>query len=256
MGLLEGKNILVTGIVTRTSIAYRIAEVAQREGATLITTSLGRVMKLTDHVLRGLDPVPPLVELDVTDEDQLAGLAAEVGRHVDRLDGVVHSIAFANPARALGGAYLSTGWEDVALSLRTSAYSLVALTMACQPLFAPQASVVGLTFDARLTWPAYDWMGVAKAALESASRYVARYLGPQGVRCNLIAAGPLDTMAKKAIAGSTLLNAPWDQRAPLGWDATDATPVAKAAVALLSDWFEATTGEMIHVDGGFHSTGI
>ena len=255
MGLLDGKNILITGVVTKQSIAYRTVEVALEQGATVVTTSLTRAMSLTARVLRSVQPTPPLIELDVTNDEQLATLADRLGEHVDHLDGIVHSIAFANPARALGGAFLSTQWNDVDIALHTSAYSLVSLTMACKPLLRRPASVVGLTFDARMTWPAYDWMGVAKAALESTSRYLARYLGPDGVRCNLISAGPLDTMAKKAIPGANAFDDVWAARAPLGWDSTDATAAAKGVVALLSDWFPATTGEMIHVDGGLHSTG-
>ncbi len=255
MGLLDGKNILVTGVVTRQSIAYRVVQVALEQGANVVVSSLPRAMSLTGRVLRGIQPTPPLIELDVTDDEQLGTLAERLGEHVDHLDGIVHSIAFANPERALGGAFLSTTWDDVAVAVHTSSYSLVSLTMACKPLLANPASVVGLTFDARVMWPGYDWMGVAKAALESASRYLASYLGPEGVRSNLISAGPLDTMAKKAIPGSEKFNDVWADRAPLGWDAMDATAAAKGVVALLSDWFPATTGEMIHVDGGLHSTG-
>jgi enoyl-[acyl-carrier protein] reductase I len=255
MGILEGKSILVAGVTMTTSIGYRVVEIAQAEGAKVVVSNFGRAMSLTERVLRTLEPVPPLLELDVTDSAHLESLAERLGEHIDTLDGLVHSIAFANPERALGGAFLSTGWEDVGVSLHTSAYSLVSLAMACRPLFAGSASVVGLTFDARYSWPAYDWMGVSKAALESASRYLARYLGPDQVRCNLVAAGPLDTIAKKAIPGAELFNDVWAERAPLGWDAKDTTPAAKAVVALLSDWFPATTGEMIHVDGGLHSTG-
>ena len=255
MGLLDGKNIVVTGVVTHHSIAYRVAELAQAEGANVVVTSLAKTMSLTGRVIRRLDPTPPLVELDVTDADQLAGLADSLRAHMDRVDGVVHSIAFANPTRALGGAFLSTQYDDVSVALHTSAYSLASLTMACKPLFDGPASVVGLTFDGRFTWPAYDWMGVAKAALESTSRYLARYLGPEQVRCNLVSAGPLQTLAKQAIPGADSFDGVWAQRAPLGWDPTDTLPAAKAVVALLSDWFPATTGEMIHVDGGLHSTG-
>ena len=255
MGLLDGKKILVTGVVTNHSIAYRVAELAQEQGARVVVSSLPRAMSLTGRVIRRLDPAPPLVELDVTDPSQLATLADRLGEHVDGLDGVVHSIAFANPQRALGGAFLSTGFDDVSVALHTSAYSLASLTMACKPLFRGPASVVGLTFDGRVTWPAYDWMGVAKAALESTSRYLARYLGPERVRCNLVSAGPLQTMAKQAIPGAEEFDDVWSRRAPLGWDPADTTPAAKAVVALLSDWFPATTGEMVHVDGGLHSTG-
>lgn len=255
MGILDGKNILVAGVTMNTSIGYRVVEIAQAEGANVVVSNFGRAMSLTSRVLRRLDSEPPLLEIDVTNEEHLATLAERLGEHFDHLDGVVHSIAYANPETALGGKFLSTPFSDVSTSVHTSAYSLVSLTMACKPLFAPTASVVGLTFDAQMSWPIYDWMGVSKAALESASRYLARYLGPEGVRCNLVAAGPLETIAKKAIPGSEEFNQIWGQRAPLGWDPTDLDPTAKAVVALLSDWFPATTGEMLHVDGGLHSTG-
>lgn len=256
MGILEGKTILVTGVTMTSSIAFKVAEIAAAEGATVLVSNFGRALSLTNRIVKKLDPVPAVLDLDVTNEEQLAGLADQLREHgVERLDGVVHSIAFANPETALGGAFLSTPFSDVSASMQISAYSLVALTMACKPLFGESASVVGLTFDARISWPAYDWMGVSKAALESASRYLARYLGPEGVRSNIVAAGPVDTIAKKAIPGSSSFNDIWADRAPLGWDAADATPTAKAVVALLSDWFPATTGEMIHVDGGLHSTG-
>ena len=255
MGILEGKNILVAGVTMNTSIGYRVAELAQAEGAKVVVSNFGRAMSLTARVLKRLDPEPPLLELDVSNEDHLASLADRLGEHVDHLDGVVHSIAFANPETALGGKFLTTVFGDVGTSLQVSAYSLVSLTMACKPLFGETASVVGLTFDARVSWPTYDWMGVSKSALESASRYLARYLGPEGVRSNLVAAGPLETIAKKAIPGAESFNDIWAQRAPLGWDPRDLTPTAKAVVALLSDWFPATTGEMLHVDGGLHSTG-
>lgn len=255
MGLLEGKSILVAGVTMNTSIGYRVVELAQAEGANVVVSNFGRAMSLTGRILKRLDPVPPLLEVDVTNEEHLSTLAERLGEHFDRLDGIVHSIAYANPETALGGKFLSTEFADVSASLHASAYSLVSLTVACQPLLANPASVVGLTFDARLSWPAYDWMGVSKAALESTSRYLARYLGPQGVRSNLVAAGPLETIAKKAIPGAESFNDIWAERAPLGWDPRDTTPTAKAVVALLSDWFPATTGEMIHVDGGLHSTG-
>ena len=256
MGILEGKTILVTGVTMNTSIAYKVAEIAQAEGATVVVSNFGRALGITQRVVKRLEPVPAVLELDVTDADQLAGLVDELrALGIDRLDGVVHSIAYANPETALGGKVLTTPWEDVGHALHISAYSMVSLTMACKPLFGPTASVVGLTFDARVSWPTYDWMGVAKAALESASRYLARFLGPDGVRSNIVAAGPLDTLAKKAIPGSHNFNDVWETRAPLGWDPSDATPTAKAVVALLSDWFPSTTGEMLHVDGGLHSTG-
>lgn len=256
MGILEGKNILVTGVTHNTSIAYQVARIAAEQGATVVVSNFGRAMSLTNRVVKALDPVPAVFELDVTDQAALDRLADDLrGMGIDRLDGVVHSIAFANPETALGGKFLSTPWEDVATALQVSAFSLKSLAVACRPLFGEGASVVGLTFDGRVAWPTYDWMGVAKAALESTSRYLARFLGPEGVRCNIVAAGPLDTIAKKAIPGSTTFNDIWDQRAPLGWDTKDAVPTAKAVVALLSDWFDKTTGEMVHVDGGVHAIG-
>ncbi len=255
MGLLEGKTILVAGVTMNTSIAYKVAEIAQAEGATVIVSNFGRAMSLTERIIKRLDPVPPLLELDVTNEEHLATLADRLSEHVDHLDGVVHSVAFANPETALGGKFLTTPFSDVSVAMNVSAYSLVSLTMACKPLLRPGASVVGLSFDATVSWPIYDWMGVAKSALESASRYLARYLGPEGIRVNIVAAGPLETIAKKAIPGSEEFNNIWGQRAPLGWDTKDTVPTAKAVVALLSDWFPSTSGEMIHVDGGLHSTG-
>lgn len=255
MGILEGKNILVTGVTMNTSIAYEVARIAQDEGATVLVSNFGRALSLTKRIVQRLDPVPVVLDLDVTNDEQLAALSGEISQHVDHLDGIVHSIAYANPETALGGNFLTTPWADVATSLHVSCYSLVSLTTACLPLFRDSASVVGLTFDATVSWPAYDWMGVSKAALESASRYLARYLGPQGVRSNMVAAGPLETIAKKAIPGANTFNDVWAERAPLGWTPTDMTPAAKAVVALLSDFFPATTGEMIHVDGGLHATG-
>jgi enoyl-[acyl-carrier protein] reductase I len=146
-------------------------------------------------------------------------------------------------------------WEDVAQAVQVSAYSLASLSRACLPLMPAGGSVVGLTFDATVAWPAYDWMGVAKAALESCSRYLARDLGPQGIRVNLVSAGPLKTLAAKAIEGFEQIESTWSERSPLGWDETDQTPTAKAVVALLSDFFPATTGEIVHVDGGYHAMG-
>ena len=255
MGILEGKNILVAGVTLDTSIGFHVARIAQQEGANVIVSNFGRAMSLTGRVIKKLDPVPPLLEVDVTNEEHLASLADRVGEHVDHLDGVVHSLAFANPQTALGGKFLTTPYDDVSTAVQVSAYSFSSLTMAVKPLLANPASVVGLTFDATISWPVYDWMGVAKAALESTSRYLARYLGPDGVRVNLVAAGPLETLAKKAIGGANEFNEVWEQRAPIGWNARDMEPTAKAVVALLSDWFPATTGEIVHVDGGVHAMG-
>ncbi len=255
MGILEGKRVLVAGVTMNTSIGYAVAQIAQAEGATVLVSNFGRALSLTHRVVQKLDPVPLVLELDVTNADHLAALPDLVREHVDGLDGIVHSIAYANPETALGGHFLDTPWEDVATALQVSAYSMAGLVRAARPLLSDGASVVGMTFDATVSWPMYDWMGVAKAALESTSRYLARYLGQYGIRSNIVSAGPLDTLAKKAIPGVTDLDATWDQRAALGWDKRDMVPTAKAVVALLSDWFPKTTGEIIHVDGGVHSTG-
>jgi enoyl-[acyl-carrier protein] reductase I len=254
MGILQGKNVLVTGVLTDGSIAFHIARLAQEEGATVILTGFGRGLSLTTRIAGRLPQPAPIIELDVTNQEHLTGLAAEVKKHVPHLDGVVHSIGFA-PEAALGGNFLNTQWEDVATAVQVSAYSLKSLTMACHPLFKDGASVVGLDFDAQVAWPKYDWMGVAKAALESTSRYLARDLGKDNVRINLIAAGPIRTIAAKSIPGFDEFENVWNQRSPLFWDVADPVPAAQGAVALLSDWFPKTTGEIIHVDGGLHAMG-
>jgi meromycolic acid enoyl-[acyl-carrier-protein] reductase len=255
MGLLDGKRLLITGVITDASIAFSIARLAQQEGATVVLTGYGR-LSLVERVAKKLPSPPPVVELDVADDEQLGSLADRVREHVDGLDGVVHAIGFA-PASCLGGKFLEAPWSDVATAVQVSTFSLKSLATACLPLYpASGGSLLGLTFDATVAWPAYDWMGVAKAGLESASRYLARELGPRGIRVNLISAGPLRTMAAKSIPGFEQFEDAWDGRAPLGWNNTDIEPVARSAVALLSDWFPATTGEIVHVDGGFHATGV
>ena len=256
MGILSGKNILVTGITMNTSIANKVAEVAQQQGAQVIVTAYGRALSLATKVIQKLDPVPQIIELDAANPEALAALPDQLrGLGFDHVDGILHSIAFANPKRALGGAFLSTEWDDVAMSLHTSTYSYVALATALRELMGRGSSVVGLTFDATVSWPSYDWVGVAKAGLESANRYLARYLGPEGISSNLVAAGPIDSIAKTAIPGANSFNDIWADRAPLGWDPKDATVVANAVCALFSDLFTSTTGEIIHVDGGLASTG-
>ena len=250
--LLQGKKLLITGVLKDTSIAFHVAKLAQEEGAEVVLTSFGRAMKITQAVAKRLPSTPAIIELDVTNQEHLDSLAQRLGEHVDRLDGVLHSIGYAPP-----GAFnfLEASWHDVATALHASAYSLKALAVASLPLMPMGGSVVGLTFDARYAWPIYDWMGVAKAAFESTSRYCARDLGPKGVRVNLVAAGPIRTTAANSVPGFETFEDSWDNRAPLGWDVNDAVPAARACVALLSDWFPATTAEIIHVDGGFHAMG-
>jgi len=255
MGLLVGKKILVTGVLTDGSIAFHIARLAQEQGADVVLSSYGRVMSLTTRISARLPQLAPIIELDVTNTDDLAALEARVREHFPQgLDGVVHSIGFA-PAAALGGNFLNTSWEDVSTALHVSAYSLKSLTMAARPLFNGSGSVVGLDFDASVAWPQYDWMGVAKAALESTARYLARDLGPENIRVNLVAAGPIRTMAAKSIPGFDDFEKIWNERAALTWDVTDPVPAAQATIALLSDWFPKTTAEIIHVDGGVHAMG-
>ena len=255
MGLLDGKRLLVTGVLTDRSIAFAVARLAAEQGATVVLSSFGRPMSLTRRVARRLPGSPPVVELDVASEDDLAALPDRLGEHVDGLDGVLHAIGYA-PASALGDGLLQTPWEDVGTALQVSTWSYAALARACVPVLADRASYVGLTFDARVAWPSYDWMGVAKAGLESANRYLARDLGPRGVRVNLVAAGPVRTMAAKSVPGFAAFEDVWDGRAPLGWDVDDAEPVAQACVALLSDWFPKTTGQVLYVDGGFSAVGV
>jgi meromycolic acid enoyl-[acyl-carrier-protein] reductase len=254
MGILSGKNILVTGVLTDGSIAFHVAKIAQEQGATVVLTGFGRALSLTTRIAGRLPMLPPILELDVTNQSHLDGLSEEVRKHVPHLDGVVHSIGFA-PEAALGGNFLNTEWEDVATAVQISAYSLKSLTLACRPTFKEGASVVGLDFDATVAWPKYDWMGVAKAALESTSRYLARDLGNENIRVNLVAAGPIRTMAAKSIPGFDEFEKVWNERSPLHWDVNDPQPAAKAVVALLSDWFPKTTGEIVHVDGGLHAMG-
>ena len=256
MGLLDGKRIVITGVLTDASLAYGVAKLAQEEGAEIVLTGAGRALRLTQRTARKLPVEPEVFELDVTEDEHFERLAAELGERWGSVDGVLHSIGFA-PEACLGGGFLDAGWDDVAVALRISAYSLAPLATSLRPLMvaAGGGSVVGMTFDARVSWPAYDWMGVAKAALESTSRYLARDLGPDNIRVNLVAAGPVKTMAAKSIPGFSAFEDVWDDRAPPGWAVDDAGPVARSTVALLSDWFPATTGEMLHVDGGYHATG-
>ncbi|MGH3980718.1 MAG: enoyl-ACP reductase FabI [Pseudonocardiaceae bacterium] len=253
-GLLEGKRLLVTGVITDASIAFHVARTAQEQGAQVVLTGYGR-LSLVERIAQRLPAKAPVLELDVQNSEHLDTLADRVGEHVDGLDGVLHSIAFA-PASCLGGEFLNAPWEDVATALQVSAYSFKSLAMACRPMLGRGSSIVGMDFDNRQAWPAYDWMGVAKSTLESVSRYLARDLGPDGIRVNLVAAGPVRTMAASSIPGFAAFEEAWDGRAPLGWDIGNPEPVARTCCALLSDWLPATTGSMVWADGGFHAVGV
>jgi meromycolic acid enoyl-[acyl-carrier-protein] reductase len=257
VGILDGKCILVTGVLTDDSLAFAVARRAIEEGAEIVLSGAGRGLSLTRRTARKLRGEPDVLEIDVTQPEHLAAAADALASRWGRLDGLVHAIGFA-PASCLGNGMFTAEWAEVSVALEVSAYSLKALVGAFRPLLeAPDggASVVSLDFDATVAWPQYDWMGVAKAALESLTRYLAKELGPVGIRVNLVAAGPLRSMAAKSIPGFTTFEDTWGTRAPLGWDVHDTDPVGKACVALLSDWFPMTTGEMIHVDGGVHAVG-
>jgi enoyl ACP reductase len=254
MGLLEGKSLLITGVLMDSSIAFHVARLAQQEGANVVLTSFGRQFRLTQAITKRLPASAPVVQLDVTNQEDLDGLADAVREHTDGLDGVLHSIGFA-PQSVMGGNFLSGKWEDVAVALEISAFSLKSLAVASKPLLRRGSSIVGLTFDGQYAWPVYDWMGVAKAAFEATARYLARDLGPDGISVNLVSAGPIRTTAAKSIPGFASMEANWGNRAPLGWDVNDPEPTAKACTALLSGWFPGTTGEIVHVDGGVHAMG-
>ena len=256
--LLTGKKLLITGVLTPQSIAFAVAELAQREGAELLLTSFGRPMSLTQRTAKKLSPVPEVLELDVTNPEHFAALGKAITARWGRLDGVLHAIAFA-PEDALGGRFLTTPWDSVQQAFRVSTFSLKELAATCAPLMEKGGSIVTLDFDnSTQAWPLYDWMGVCKAGLEATVRYLARDLGAKKVRVNALAAGPIATIAAKGIPGFKHLENKWGRQAPLGWDARDRAcveGVARSACALLSDWFPLTTGELIHVDGGYHGVG-
>jgi meromycolic acid enoyl-[acyl-carrier-protein] reductase len=251
MGILEGKRLLVTGVLTDASIAFHVARIAQQEGAQIVLTGFGR-LSLVERIAKRLPEPPPVLELDVTNQEQLDSLADRITEYLPSLDGVLHAIANA-PQDALGGNFLNTTWNDVASAVHVSTFSFKSLAVAVLPLMPAGGSIVGLDFDASVAWPGYDWMGVAKAGLESTARYLARDLGGRNVRVNLVSAGPLKTMAAKSIPGFDKFQDLWSDRAPLGWDIANPEATARACVALLSDWFPATTGEIVHVDGGVHA---
>jgi len=255
MGILDGKRILVAGVTIDSSIGFATAKIAQEQGATVLISNFGRALSITRRIAKRLPTEPPVLELDVSNDEHLAGLEAAVREHVDGLDGVVHAIAYGNPETILGGKFIGGPWEDVSHAVRVSAYSYQALAEACLPLMGEGGSIVGCTFDASVAWPGYDWMGFAKGALESCNRYLARDLGPKGIRSNLVSAGALKTLAAKAIPGFEKFEEEWVKRAPLGWDLSDLEPTARTIVALLSDFMPKTTGEIVHVDGGYHAMG-
>ena len=254
MGILDGKRLLITGVLTDASLAFAVAKLAQEEGAEIVLTGAGRGMRLTERTARKLPEEAEVLEFDVTSAEQAAAVRSHLAAKWGQVDGALHAIGFA-PEVCLGEDFMAAQWADVSVAVEISAYSLKTVAEVVAPLMTGGGSIVGLDFDARFAWPAYNWMGVAKAALESTSRYLARSLGGDGIRVNLVAAGPIRTLAAKSIPGFAAFEDAWGTRAPLGWDVNDGEPVAKACVALMSDWFPATTGEMIHVDGGYHAIG-
>jgi len=252
--ILEGKRLLITGVITKDSIAFHAAEQAQREGASVVLTSFGRVRRMTERAAARLPEPVDVLELDVNREQDLAALTDSLRERWGGIDGALHAIAYA-PEDALGGRFMTAPADSAAQAFQTSAFSLKALAAALEPLMGEGASIVGMDFDATVAWPIYDWMGVAKAALESVCRYLARDLGPRGIRVNLVSAGPLGTVAARGIPGFEQLASLWQAQAPLGWDVSDPGPVASAVCFLLSDFARAISGEIIHVDGGFHAVG-
>jgi enoyl ACP reductase len=253
--LLQDKRVLVTGVLTPKSIAFAIAAAAQAAGARVVLTSFGRGMSLTQRSAQRLEPAPEVMEMDVTRPEQVRSAADRVRRAWDGIDAVVHAVGFA-PEDCLGGGFLEAPWSSVSTAFEVSSYSLRTLAAEFSPLMPETGgSIATLTFDARVAWPLYDWMGPAKAALEAIVRYLARALGPRRIRVNALAAGPLETVAAKAIPGFASLRQMWGLQAPLGWDSGDPSPVADACAFLLSDLSRGVTGEMLHVDGGYHSQG-
>jgi enoyl ACP reductase len=249
---LRGKRLVITGVLTRRSIAFAVAREAQLAGAEVVLTGFGRSRRMTERAAARLPKSPEVLELDVNSEGDLASLADELSRGWGRLDGALHAIAFA-PDDAIGGRFLQTPPESAVQGFQTSAYSYAALARHLAPLMEPGGSLVGLDFDASVAWPSYDWMGVSKAALESVNRYLARDLGPRGIRSNLISAGPISSPAASGISGFGQLADGWDEAAPLGWDTSDPAPVASAVCFLFSDAARGISGELIHVDGGAHA---
>jgi meromycolic acid enoyl-[acyl-carrier protein] reductase len=252
--ILQGKRLLITGVITKDSIAFHAAERAQREGASVVLTSFGRVRRMTERAAARLPERADVLELDVNSSDDLDALTVSLRERWGGVDGALHAIAFA-PEDALGGRFMTAPASSASQAFVTSAFSLKALAAALVPLMGSGGSVVGMDFDAAVAWPVYDWMGVAKAALESVSRYLARDLGPAGIRVNLVSAGPLGTVAARGIPGFEQLASLWPAQAPLGWDIEDPAPVADAICFLLSDYARAISGEILHVDGGFHAVG-
>lgn len=254
MGILDGKNIVITGVLTDASLAFGVARLAQEEGARVVLTGAGRGLSLTQRTARKLPNPVPVFEFDVTNPEHVVSAREAAREHLGRVDAVLHAIGFA-PAACLGDDLMAATWDDVSVAIQISAFSLKTLADSFVPLMTNGGTIVGLDFDNTVAWPAYNWMGVAKSAFESTNRYLARELGPRGIRCNLVAAGPVRTLAAKSIPGFAKFEDVWDSRAPLGWDVNDGSAVAKTCVALMSDFFPSTTGEMIHVDGGYHATG-
>jgi meromycolic acid enoyl-[acyl-carrier protein] reductase len=252
--LLEGKKLLITGVLTPQSIAFAAARSAQEQGAEIVLTNFGRTVSLTQKTAKRLPTTPDVLEMDANSDEQIAAVCEELQQRWGRLDGFLHAIAFA-PQDALGGNFLNTPWDSVATAVQTSAFSLKALAVGLLPSMGVGGAIVSLDFDATVAWPIYDWMGVAKAGLESVTRYLARDLGPKGIRVNAVSAGPIKTMAGKGIPGFDQITGSWSRRAPLGWDVEDPTPVGNTVAFLLSDLSSGITGEVVHVDGGFHAMG-
>ncbi len=183
VGILEGKRLLITGVLTDASLAFAVARLAQYEGAEIVLTGAGRGLKLTERTARKLPGETEVLEFDVTAADQASSVRDRLSTKWGKVDGALHAIGFA-PEICLGDNFMAASWPDVSTAVEISAYSLKTVAEVVAPLMSDGGSIVGLDFDAQFAWPAYNWMGVAKAALESTSRYLARSLGENRIRVN------------------------------------------------------------------------
>jgi len=250
--LLDDKKLVITGVLTDDSIAWHTARIAMEQGAEIVLTGFGRGIRLTKRAAQRLPGVVDVLELDINETSHMEALVVELDKRWGHVDGALHAIAFA-PADALGGNFLATPAESAQAAFMTSAFSYKTLAAGLLPLMSDGGAFVTVDFDNQQAWPVYDWMGVAKAGLQAVTRYLARDLGPMGIRANAVAAGPLSTVAAKSIPGFKEFDAIWKDRSPLVWNTANPEPVAQMACLLMSDWTPMTTGEIVHVDGGFHA---
>ena len=252
-GLLAGKRILVTGVLTDRSLAYHAAAKMQELGAEVLLTSFGRAKRITERAAQMLPKATDVLELDVTKQSDYDALVEELGARWDSVDGLLHSVAFA-PAQLFKDPFLHANLDDVEAAMRISSYSLQQLSATLLPLMVRSqsgASIVALTVEDRVRVHPYAWMSVAKSVLNSIARQLAVHLADHNVRVNLIAAGPVRTNAGSVIPEFSEMEDTY-KRAPLGWDTRDHTAIAGPAAFLMSDLSRNMTGDILKVDGGMH----